>query len=156
VFEQGQVHDARSPWIGVDLDGTLAIDTGRQLWDSEGRPRIGRPVDEMVARIKGWVADGCTVKIFTARASSPAQVAGIRVWLAACGLPDLEITNVKDLNMVELWDDRCVQVAPNTGRPLNPSKRQKVEASALRGAGASRRQGRSGLLFSLKQIFLTL
>ncbi len=156
VFEQGQIHDARSPWIGVDLDGTLATDTGRQLWNSDGRPKIGQPVIEMVARIKGWVADGCTVKVFTARASSPAQVAGIRAWLAGCGLPDLEITNVKDLNMVELWDDRCVQVAPNTGRPLNPPQRRRVQAPAFRSTGASRRRGRSGLLFSLKQIFLTL
>ncbi len=33
------------------------------------------------------------------------------------GLPrDLEITNSKDLAMLELWDDRCVQLIPNTGR----------------------------------------
>lgn len=28
----------------------------------------------------------------------------------------LPITNVKDYGMIELWDDRAVQVIPNTGR----------------------------------------
>jgi hypothetical protein len=55
-FEQGQIRDGRSPWIGVDLDGTLASDMGQQLWDAEGRPKIGQPVPEMVARVKTWVA----------------------------------------------------------------------------------------------------
>lgn len=119
-FEKGQIRDAHSPWIGVDLDGTLAADTGRQLWDSEGRPRIGAPVPEMVARVKAWLAKGFTVKIFTARASSGVQVAAIRQWLARRGLPDLEVTNVKDFNMVMLWDDRCVQVERNSGRPVAP------------------------------------
>ncbi len=154
LFEVGQIHDARTPWIGVDLDGTLAADTGGVLWDGEGRPRIGRPVDEMVARIKRWFADGCMVKIFTARASSPVQVTAIRAWLRKCGLPDMEVTNVKDLNMVELWDDRCVEVVRNAGRPVNPLQRRRL--GSARAPGSSRHRGRSGLLFSLKQIFLTL
>src|ERR1700691_678825 len=119
-----QIHDARSPWIGVDLDGTLASDTGREMWDAEHKPKIGRPVDEMVLRVKKWIAKGFTVKIFTARAASPVQVAAIRTWLARRGLPDLEVTNVKDLNMIELWDDRCVQVVTNSGRPMNPDRRR--------------------------------
>lgn len=119
-FEKGQIRDAHSPWIGVDLDGTLAADTGRQLWDSEGRPRIGAPVPEMVARVKDWVSKGFAVKIFTARASSGVQVAAIRQWLLRRGLPDLEVTNIKDFNMVMLWDDRCVQVERNSGRPVAP------------------------------------
>ena len=119
-FEKGQIRDAHSPWIGVDLDGTLAADTGRQLWDSEGRPRIGAPVPEMVARVKDWVVKGFTVKVFTARASSGVQVTAIRQWLARRGLPDLEVTNIKDFNMVMLWDDRCVQVERNSGRPVAP------------------------------------
>jgi len=31
------------------------------------------------------------------------------------GLPELEVTNVKDFAMIELWDDRCKQVIINTG-----------------------------------------
>jgi len=101
-FGNEQIHDVHSPWIGVDLDGTLASDTGRELWDSEGRPKIGRPLEDMVARVMRWVGDGQTVKIFTARAYSRIQVAAIKAWLVARGLPDLEVTNVKDLNMVML------------------------------------------------------
>ena len=36
-------------------------------------------------------------------------------------LPQLEITNAKDMDMIELWDDRCVQVIANTGNPVGPS-----------------------------------
>ena len=32
----------------------------------------------------------------------------------------LAVTNVKDYNMLELWDDRAVQVIPNTGEPVLP------------------------------------
>lgn len=156
-FDHGQIHDARSPWIGVDLDGTLASDTGGDLWDADGNPKIGRPIEEMVARIKTWISAGRTVKIFTARASSPAQVRAIRVWLARRGLPDLEVTNVKDFNMIELWDDRCVQVVPNSGRPVGASAKDgRQVAASPRLAASSRQKSRSGLLFNLRQILLTL
>ena len=29
---------------------------------------------------------------------------------------ELEVTNVKDFGMIELWDDRAIQVKKNTGR----------------------------------------
>jgi hypothetical protein len=155
-FEQGQIHDARSPWIGVDLDGTLAADTGGELWDAGGQPKIGKPVEKMVARIKRWIAGGRTVKIFTARASSPAQVRAIRSWLTTHGLPDLEVTNVKDFNLIELWDDRCVEVARNSGCPVNQDRMQRPGRSRTRSQGSHRRKEGFRLLFSLKQIFLTL
>ena len=103
-----------SPWIGVDLDGTLARDLGSARWD-----QIGSPIEPMLLRVKRWIAEGHTVKIFTARASSPRQVAVIKEWLVSCGLPELEVTNVKDLHMIELWDDRCVQVTTNLGEPIS-------------------------------------
>jgi hypothetical protein len=103
-----------SPWIGVDLDGTLARDLGSARWDE-----IGSPIEPMLMRVKRWLAEGHTVKIFTARASSPRQVAVIKEWLVSCGLPELEVTNVKDLHMIELWDDRCVQVTTNLGEPIS-------------------------------------
>ena len=109
-----QIQYGGSPWIGVDLDGTLARDLGSSRWDE-----IGGPIEPMLLRVKRWIAEGRTVKIFTARASSPRQVAAIKEWLAAVGLPDLEVTNVKDQRMIELWDDRCVQVAPNLGEPVS-------------------------------------
>jgi hypothetical protein len=100
-------------WIGCDLDGTLAHYT------SWGTGEIGEPIPEMMQRVKEWIANGKTVKIFTARASNPHELIRTKVWLAKHGLGDLEVTNVKDFAMIELWDDRCVQVIPNTGQPVS-------------------------------------
>jgi hypothetical protein len=35
----------------------------------------------------------------------------------------LPITNIKDYAMIELWDDRAVQVVANTGEPVGSSTR---------------------------------
>ena len=69
------------------------------------------------------------MKIFTARVAcgeydEPARAAAakenIQRWLVdTCHLPELEVTCVKDYGMVELWDDRAVQVVPTTGEPVN-------------------------------------
>lgn len=48
-------------WIGVDLDGTLAVYRG---WNGG---EIGEPVPAMVERVKRWLAEGQDVRIFTAR-----------------------------------------------------------------------------------------
>lgn len=102
-----------SGWIGVDLDGTLAHYDG---W--KGIDHVGAPVPAMLARVKAWLAAGHTVKIFTARVCREAEevTAHIHTWCETHGLPALEVTNVKDFGMIELWDDRAVQVEPNTGR----------------------------------------
>lgn len=105
-------------WIGVDLDGTLACYSG---W--RGLDHVGKPVPVMLARVKHWLDEGYTIKIFTARAEEGERgIAPVKKWLAENGLPDLEVTNRKDFAMIELWDDRAVQVVANTGRPfLSPS-----------------------------------
>lgn len=105
-------------WIGVDLDGTLAVYDG---W--RGVDHIGAPVPLMLRRVTDWLAAGRTVKIFTARVAVPepdrsAVVRVIHEWCERHGLPRLDITNVKDLAMEVLWDDRAVQVEPNTGRAI--------------------------------------
>lgn len=101
-------------WIGVDLDGTLAH---YDKW--RGVDHIGDPIEPMMDRVKRWIGEGRTVKIFTARVSNPdereAVIQHIHAWLASNDVPMLEVTNVKDFGMVELWDDRAVQVIPNTG-----------------------------------------
>ncbi len=105
------------PWIGVDLDGTLARDEAWQSFE-----HIGAPVPVMLARVKNWLAKGITVKILTARATYPDAIPPIKKWLVAQGLPELEVVSGKDFDMIELWDDRAVQVVQNTGRPfLSPS-----------------------------------
>lgn len=101
-------------WIAVDLDGTLARDGAWQ-----GIEHIGEPIPEMMKRVKDWLDSGITVKIFTARASQPETIPYIKEWLKKHGLPDLEVTNCKDMDMIELWDDRAIQVIPNTGKPIS-------------------------------------
>jgi hypothetical protein len=101
-----------SGWIGVDLDGTLAEYHG---W--AGSDGIGKPVPLMLNRVKKWVAKGIAVKIFTARATLPEQIPVIQKWLVeVCGLPTLDVTATKDFAMIKLYDDRCRQVEPNTGK----------------------------------------
>lgn len=107
-----------NPWIGVDLDGTLAEYHGWQ-----GPEHIGAPIPAMVERIKRWLGAGKDVRIFTARVGGDPLEAFhqrhiIQVWCAehvGCALP---VTATKDYGMVELWDDRAVQVIANTGESL--------------------------------------
>lgn len=124
-------------WIGVDLDGTLA-----QYDHWRGIEHIGAPIPLMVTRVKDWLAEGKTVKIFTARVHTDgsadrcrevAKVIGyINVWCIEHIGETLEITNVKDFQMIELWDDRAVQVIPNTGVTI--ADELASERSAQRGA----------------------
>ena len=69
-------------------------------------------------RVKNWIDHGIRVKIVTARASDPEGIPPVKSWLKKQGLPELEVTNEKDFSMIELWDDRAIQVIPNTGRPV--------------------------------------
>ena len=101
-------------WRGVDLDGTLA-----HYDEWEGEQNIGDPIPAMMKRVKQWIAEGETVKIMTARACTPLGTKYVKKWLAKHGLGDLEVTNVKDYHMTELWDDRAVEVIKNTGEPFN-------------------------------------
>lgn len=115
-------------WIGVDLDATLA-----HYLKWEGVDIIGDPIPRMVERVKQWIEEGMQVKIMTARvycgeSGEPAgdryrdaQIArrAIEKWCLkhlGCIIP---ITCCKDIQMITLWDDRCVQVKPNTGEPVN-------------------------------------
>ena len=101
--------------IAVDLDGTLAY------YDKfKGKDHIGKPIPKMMERVKKWLDEGRKVVIFTARAhGGPEWVKPIKKWLKEQGLPDLEVTNVKTPYMTELWDDRAIQVKPNTGEPIS-------------------------------------
>lgn len=113
----------KTGWIGVDLDGTLAF-----YDDWKSTQHIGDPIQEMVNRVRGWLLQGVTVKIFTARVHGHGMpligggtedaITPIQNWcLKHLGII-LEITNVKDFGMIELWDDRAVQVAMNEGLPI--------------------------------------
>ncbi len=115
-------------WVGVDLDGTLAHYDG---W--KGMEHIGEPVPAMAERVKKLLAEGVTVKIFTARVCSGqshhdymAAYTAISDWCRkhlGCLLP---ITCEKDFSMVELYDDRCTQVIPNTGMSVEEYYRERI------------------------------
>lgn len=119
----------RVPWIGVDFDGTLAIDE-QGPWN-EGPP--GNPVPEMVKRVQDWLAQGIEVRVFTARVSSmyadaTAQRLLIASWTKEHIGQMLQCTAEKDGDMLELWDDRAVQVEINTGRRIGNHIRKKRHA----------------------------
>lgn len=114
-----------SGWIGVDLDGTLAHYGG---W--KGVDHIGDPVPAMAERVRAWLEEGREVRIFTARIYAPhddekrlAEVAEaaahIASWCERHFGRALPITCTKDFGMIELWDDRAVQIELNTGRRMD-------------------------------------
>ena len=116
-----------SGWIGVDFDGTLAEYHGWSGWNV-----FGKPIPTMVERVVRWLADGREVRIVTARvgvienAYSKCRHTGvtftnhdmrqaIQDWCEQYIGARLPVQCYKDVNMVELWDDRAVQVVTNTG-----------------------------------------
>lgn len=110
-------------WIGIDMDGTLAHYDG---W--RGELNIGDPIPVMLERVKGWILQGKSIKIVTARVSvgngdrsqsTVDQIRGaIQDWCELHLAIRPEVVCCKDFGMIELWDDRCVQVVPNTGMTI--------------------------------------
>jgi len=105
------------PWVGVDLDKTLAV---YDTFVSE--THIGEPIPEMVERVQKMLMAGTIVKIFTARVSEPdptkrlETIAAIEAWCLQHIGRVLPVTCMKDYGMVMLFDDRARQVEENTGR----------------------------------------
>lgn len=96
-------------WIGIDLDGTLSK-------QNKGDRKIGKPIQSMVDLITNILDDGeFDVKIFTARAESEELKDEVKDWLKENNLPDLEITNVKDVRCVLLLDNIAARVKFNKG-----------------------------------------
>lgn len=120
---EGRIVSDNKGWIGVDLDGTLAL---YDHWRGAGD--IGEPVPSMVERVKNWLDEGVfAVRVFTARVSpangDDAAVArtAIEAWCVRHIGRSLPVTHEKDFGMVVLYDDRCVQVEKNTGRIVGKS-----------------------------------
>lgn len=103
-------------WIGVDLDGTLAYYAGWQ-----GTEHVGEPIKLMCDRVRSWLSQGQEVRIFTARVYGMTGDKLIEVLEPINAFCEREfgkalpVTCTKDFGMIALWDDRAVQVIPNTG-----------------------------------------
>jgi hypothetical protein len=115
--------EPKKRWIGVDLDGTLAI-FGCD-WPNDYK-QIGEPVMPMVKKVRQWIADGEDVKIFTARMDCFHPIFGhvsaedvrrpIEEWCLKHLGKVLPITNRKDYWCKAIYDDRARQVETDTGR----------------------------------------
>lgn len=110
-----------SGWIGVDLDGTLA-----EYHGSSSHNVLGTPIKPVIEHVRRLLAEGVRVKIFTARVSPITDFFGnvvvnkeerekIEQYCVLHLGRKLEITCCKDYGMIELIDDRAIQVVPNRG-----------------------------------------
>ena len=101
-------------WVGVDLDGTLAV---YDKW--RGVFHIGAPIPQTVDLVKSLLEEGIEVRIFTARVQEGSDaIEAIIRWCAEHIGVILPVTDRKDFSMVYMVDDRAVAVERNTGRFL--------------------------------------
>lgn len=148
-------------WIGVDFDGTLAKYETWMGWNV-----FGEPIAPMVDRVRAWLAEDKEVNIVTARVGLPlyvgvvprinlskthacrvtgerfsdaAMATAIQAWCSANVLATWRpsVMCYKDVDMIELWDDRAVQVIANTGRTLAEEHAAVLEAERGRVFGSS-------------------
>jgi len=106
------------PWIGVDLDGTIA-----EAMHPFVPYTIGPPILAMVEKIKEAIADGYLVKVFTARLGGNEDRDKLQRLIRAytkkhIGIA-LESTNEKDPGLIAIWDDKAREVEKNTGEFLD-------------------------------------
>jgi hypothetical protein len=122
-YQPNKYHPGESPWIGIDLDGTLA-----EYHGFKGIDHIGPPIKPTLDFVRWLLEEGWEVRIFTARAGPQrggAQdivhaIQAIRAWCMKHLGRELRITAEKDFAMVWLYDDRCTQVIKNLGQPVDP------------------------------------
>ena len=152
-------HGYEGGYIGVDLDGTLAYHG--DTWDGVS---IHEPVPAMLDRVKQWLADGVEVRIITARVAPTKdarevtqQYSLIHEWCKKHLGRFLRIQAHKCPDMLELWDDRAVQVVRDTGMPIFKGNEAYVLAPVadhinthLRVAGYDRMQIESPSLDSVR------
>lgn len=124
-------------WIGIDLDATLA-EWGPGTSNPGDVMRIGAPIPKMIDRVKAFLAEGQEVRIFTARVGPASDDEAKAAWrdcdtieefiayqrqlieawcLYHLGVAPV-VTCVKDFHMYLLYDDRAIQMVPNTGQTL--------------------------------------
>lgn len=97
-------------WIGFDFDGTL-VGPPSPLYNKN----YGPDHPEIVNFMRLLIEQGAEVRIFTARGCDEARKRVVKEWLRERGLPELEITDKKDFDMVASFDDLCVPVHSQNG-----------------------------------------
>ena len=109
------IHEFPSVWIGIDMDGVLSLE--RSIEEP-----IGPPIPLMVERLKALEANqSFEIKIMSPRVASESGRKEIRHWLKAQGLPNYQLTNKKDFNMLEFLTAKGVQVQRNRGQVVGKS-----------------------------------
>lgn len=96
-------------WVGIGFDGTLADHS------EEATHKIGRPLHPAIDMVHALLAARIAVKIFTHRASDPAQRELVAAWLKRQKLDRCEITNAIDADCRVLIDARAFRVEWNEG-----------------------------------------
>ncbi len=105
-------------WVGFDLDRSLA-NYKSGMYTLLGKTHIGDPIEESIWRLHRRRKAGWETRIFTARdASDPEIKAAIEDWCIKHTGLILPITNIKDRFMEAIYDDRAIQLEPNTGKIL--------------------------------------
>lgn len=104
------------PWVGFDLDKTLA-----KYSTFQGPTIIGAPIPAMISELKKHLVAGDNVRIVTARVAKDTDgkaKRAIEAWLQKNVGQALPVTDKKDEFMTRLYDDKAVAVEPNTGKIL--------------------------------------
>jgi dTMP kinase len=125
--ERAHSSENRQFYIGVDFDGTLA-----KALDQYREGEVGSPIWNMIFRVQRWLKEGKKVKIITARGGNPTDEAAIHYFLNQVGLPPLQVTNVKDKDMIAMWDDKAVTVCRDSGIPITPAIPPEAFSATLR------------------------
>lgn len=104
-------------YIAFDLDGTLAYHEEGMMRKGE----LGEPIPGMREIVHKKLYEGYEVRILTARAAfgSEEEIRQIEDWCEVHLGVRLPVTCQKTPGMVELWDDKAVQVVPNSGERVD-------------------------------------
>jgi hypothetical protein len=151
---------AEGGWIGVDLDGTMFTYGEWVPWNVFGEPiwpmikrvqawlaadigvrivtaRVGLPVGQykhpftkrLCYQFSPQLSHTC--RVTGEKFSDELMDRAIQTHCDLYGIPRLPVQPHKDLDMIEIWDDRAIQVIANTGRTL--AEEHAAELIAQRG-----------------------
>jgi hypothetical protein len=107
--------DGKDGYIAFDFSGTLA----KHKDQTTDKFQPGEPVPDMIKIAKAFLDKGYKVKILTVHGGKPDDVKTIQAWSQKNIGQKLEVTNVKQHGLIQLWDDRAIRVERNKGVPAH-------------------------------------